>query len=775
MEEIEDNEFVASEHDRLVSAITKLDKTQHITEPTRNEPTNLNSEFTLIKRSNKLNLENVAKILENTSHHTQISKKLKKTQHESKVLSKPLEKPQAERIKRATGYDETKKKVARWDPVVARGRTVDYVSFPLKHTSTKMQPTGEFLSKLKIKSDLEKELEELDPPTVMEEEEVEEPVFPMTYDEMVEHRQHLAKMRAQQSYKAAKAKRQSKIKSKKYHRVLKKEKLKQELKEFEELQKKDPEEALRKLETLEKARALERHTLRHKNTGKWAKNKLIRAKYDKEVRQQLADQLAVSRGLTKKVVDTQSSDDEAAEEVIPDIALAQDPMNPWMMQRSDKSNVNAEFDFGYKKFVQNKRKLKDDSDSESNDETDDANDKLSVLKEGINKLSQEDDQVEESGIENVTQESNEAELPQVNENVKQNIKKVKDKRIHKALIKLLGKSNAKKTVATTNWMVESADVIEPVTPDEILLAFEHNERNLEKIVGRKLKQMRNYVKKLEKASRLEHQRAVQMQNETRERNNLEYLMMKPQKVKPIIDEELIETSSKTVDESNNVEIPLSKTLKPVQPNQETTDSNIDPTRFIEVKPKYLNTAITEGVNAYDQLDDDEQVVPRVNIEEVFEEDDVVDSFRQEKEDEVNRNKLEDISLSLPGWGSWGGKGVKPQKRKRNRFIAKPAPKMPRRDENKGDIIIREYKDPKLAAHKVKDVPFPFESVKDYEASIRAPLGNTFIPEKAHKKLIRPSVITKAGTIIEPMDEEELLVPKNRKFKNEHVLKLLGQK
>lgn len=68
-----------------------------------------------------------------------------------------------------------------------------------------------------------------------------------------------------------------------FSRILKKEKLKAQLKEFEELQKKDPEEALKKLEALDKARALERHTLRHKNTGKWAKSKLIRAKYDKDV------------------------------------------------------------------------------------------------------------------------------------------------------------------------------------------------------------------------------------------------------------------------------------------------------------------------------------------------------------------------------------------------------------------------------------------------------------------------------------------------------------
>lgn len=73
------------------------------------------------------------------------------------------------------------------------------------------------------------------------------------------------------------------------YRILKKEKLKAQLKEFEELQKKDPEEALKKLEALDKVRALERHTLRHKNTGKWAKSKLVRAKYDKDVSKKIVN------------------------------------------------------------------------------------------------------------------------------------------------------------------------------------------------------------------------------------------------------------------------------------------------------------------------------------------------------------------------------------------------------------------------------------------------------------------------------------------------------
>lgn len=69
-----------------------------------------------------------------------------------------------------------------------------------------------------------------------------------------------------------------------YHRILKREKVKQQLKDFEQLQKTNPEAALKKLEELDKTRAQERASLRHKNTGKWARNLAVRAKYDKDVR-----------------------------------------------------------------------------------------------------------------------------------------------------------------------------------------------------------------------------------------------------------------------------------------------------------------------------------------------------------------------------------------------------------------------------------------------------------------------------------------------------------
>lgn len=495
--------------------------------------------------------------------------------------------------------------------------------------------------------------------------------------------------------------------------------------------------------------------------------------------------MAVSRGLTQKTQNVESSDDDDGadeEENILDMALAQDPMNPWMMKQSNKSNVNAEFDFGYKKYVQDKM-TKQQNYSESDTDDDKKGDKISseltFLRQSINKMTQNVSDITDEI--NILEEKFNSQSSDLNENdsTQQSdgeVTKIKSKTSQKKK-KQPGKNKTKKLsevklLATSNWVVEPIDNSRDESkPFDITTAFDSFESTVAGKVERKLKTMRKEIEQMEKKSK----ENTKKQNDKSEPDNLEYLKLKNKKIRPVIDEELIETGSKNDNlESNGIQS-ATKTINTAPIVQESGDSNIDPNRFIAVKPKFLNTALPGGDNELDMLDDDEQVVPRVNIEEVFEQDDVVASFRQEKEDEINKDKPEDIDLSLPGWGSWGGKGVKAPKRKRNRFILKAPLKMPRRDENKGDIIIKEYKDLKLSSHKVKEVPFPFESVKDYEASIRAPLGNTFIPEKAYKSLIKPSIITKAGAIIEPMDEDELLLKKNKNFMNEKVLKILGQK
>lgn len=110
--------------------------------------------------------------------------------------------------------------------------------------------------------------------------------------------------------------------------------------------------------------------------------------------------------------------------------------------------------------------------------------------------------------------------------------------------------------------------------------------------------------------------------------------------------------------------------------------------------------------------------------------------------------------------------IKQSFRKKKQFIINVPKDAPRKDENKGDVIILEDEDAKIREHQVNELPFPFSTVRDFEASIRAPIGRNFVPENDHKKLIEPPVQTAMGKIIEPMDENVLIDKKKiKKRKN----------
>lgn len=157
-------------------------------------------------------------VLGKTAKNAEIGRNLRTTQKKTKTLPKLLEKPQAERIQRAVGFENVKKELGKWDAVVTANRVAPHRSFPLIQADISMKPSSAFLSKFRIKTELEKELEALNPPTEADEDNKQE--FPLTLEEIIERRKEAAKLRAQQSYREAKARRQNKIKSKKFHRYL---------------------------------------------------------------------------------------------------------------------------------------------------------------------------------------------------------------------------------------------------------------------------------------------------------------------------------------------------------------------------------------------------------------------------------------------------------------------------------------------------------------------------------------------------------------------------
>lgn len=121
----------------------------------------------------------------------------------------------------------------------------------------------------------------------------------LSVEEVAERRAELAKMRELMFRAEAKAKRVAKIKSKTYRRLKKKEKAKlaAKLGELDDEDADDEESRLKR----EVERARERATLRHKNTGKWAKAMKARGELDEDQRREINEMLDRGEKLRRRI------------------------------------------------------------------------------------------------------------------------------------------------------------------------------------------------------------------------------------------------------------------------------------------------------------------------------------------------------------------------------------------------------------------------------------------------------------------------------------------
>lgn len=765
---ISDEEINDSKHANLIEKVLSLNKVQHIKKPTRSEPTIHISEYDLVKsvtgNKESVHINALTKVLKQRTSHVEIAKKLRNTERKAKTLEKPLEKPQAERIRRSIGYTNTKRELDKWEPIVTSNRAAPHLSFPLNTDLEVKDDQSQFDCKWRVKSDLQKQIEELESKYTVEEYVIEpESKFPLTLEEIMERRKETAKLRAVQSYKEAKARRQNKIKSKKFHRIQRREKIKQQIKEFELLQKTNPEEALKKLDEIEKARAEERVSLRHRSTGQWAKNKQVRAKYDKESRQVLAQQLTISRDLTQKLKTNDNSESEE-ESTVP--SKTPDPSNPWVNGIKTSEEIDN--------FIQSYRKYWDEKNKEIKEETakiqpengeeDEVIEIVSETKNAVTDSCKTNDEGASLHLQNDSCETNEdCEISEhqerteyqmngryvvknkentTNSEIKQEESVVKNKRKRKAAESKRKqiKKDCNSSLSTTEWIV--SDLNDSATVDNV---FDVLEKNLTDKLHKKARiVLSDSNPKTKKVKQLKQLKTKKID-----------LSLPKQINRPVIDEPMDENTT-TTQQNNTTKTNKNKIddeLDRILADDTKINNNIDPTNVIKVKTIALDTQIPDLLTTEENEENPDQMA---GIAEAFEDDDIIEDFNKEKTEEIEKDKPQDVDLSLPGWGTWGGKDLKMPERKRKRFIMKFPKKMPRKDDNKGKLIIKEDANAKVKEHLVSEVPFPFQTVKDFEASIRAPIGNTFVPETAFRKMVKPAVVTKMGTVIEPMSEEVLL-------------------
>lgn len=96
-------------------------------------------------------------------------------------------------------------------------------------------------------------------------------------------------------------------------------------------------------------------------------------------------------------------------------------------------------------------------------------------------------------------------------------------------------------------------------------------------------------------------------------------------------------------------------------------------------------------------------------------------------------------------GSWAGKGTK--KRKTNPKFLKTTPGLleaERKDAKFSNVIISEKKDKKASQYQVKDLPYPYTSVQQYEKRFDNPLGSEWNSRAGHQRGTLPRVTKKVS-------------------------------
>ncbi|XP_025873908.1 U3 small nucleolar RNA-associated protein 14 homolog A isoform X1 [Vulpes vulpes] len=696
-------------HQKLLEAISSLDGKNRWKLAERSEASLKVSEFNVTSEGSgeKLVLSDLLGPVKTSSSLAAVKKQLNRVRSK-KTLELPLNNEEVERIHREVAFNKTSQALSKWDPIILKNRQAEQLVFPLEKEQSAFAPIEHVLSGWKARTPLEHEVFNI---LHKNKQPVTDPLLTpvekaslkaMSLEEAKMRRAELQRARALQSYYEARARREKKIKSKKYHKVLKKEKAKKALKDFEKLQKVNPTAALEELEKIEKARMMERMSLKHQNSGKWAKAKAIMAKYDLEARQAMQEQLARNKELTQKLQTASDSEEEKGsveeegELLVPDtvneIQRDADGPNPWMLRNPFNGPKEAK--------VQDAEQLLEPVAHEAS-------------------------------------ESKEEERPGAEEDI------------------LLNTFEERRALRKKSGLSQDAEPLrkqesEDSSSQEVLSELRALSQKLNKANQQSGKQNMTSLRTVLPVQR----------EEPTEAEEEPLLMQRPERAHTM--EELEELGKEGCFQNKEVPRPVVEgqqlernphNLPGAPKEKKRKEQMIDLQNLLTTKsPSVKSLAVPTTV---EELEAEEERHQKQMIKEAFAGDDVIRDFLKEKREAVEASKPKDVDLTLPGWGEWGGVGLKPSAKKRRRFLIKAPEGPPRKDKNLPNVIINEKRNVHAAAHQVRVLPYPFTHHQQFERTIQTPIGSTWNTQRAFQKLTTPRVVTKPGHIIKPIKAEDV--------------------
>ncbi|KAK2964131.1 putative small-subunit processome [Blattamonas nauphoetae] len=687
---------------------------------------------------------------------------------EKKEALPDLNIPQNEidRIHRVDGYNHAVRAVSNWGGFIQEQRRRETVSFPANFQTRVGQNIAQYAHKSSLKHNqttFDKELAAVLPPSEArlmkpksgshgqfrsDETGEELPLVQLTAEELKQKQEHLAKLKAVLSYQAKKSTRQNKIKSKKYRKMVKRDKEKKDKKSqadtaSQPLTLTQEEEAI---EEQLRQRAVERATLRHKNTSRWIQRQMQMARrggqgLNETTKEGILEQLRKGEELRKKI----------------GIGLEE----------------------------------KDEEEEESDEESDDPLDLVRQIRQRENNTTRDDYEEmegdgEHEGVRLVDRELTQRELKQNKQFVDSANKAISE---NKGLFALQFMKNAlreqieqaggtveekKKAPAADEWTRDEEDEEEateqnPWTAPAVaqLVAQRKEAAEKERAKGR------TKGAEQKKAGLDVNGLLDTMQQSSEKRTTFKTLFEQADEQ----DKEAVDSSSKQPAKKSKNEQKKSKMSVPDSDEDSEDDPATGRQSFI-AKAKREEPAVekvkedgkTRRVERSSGLEEDSDVNSEAEESEDENEEsdedegeglgslvmgDDEEEFAEEKRKEIEGSAPKEVTTVLPGWNFWVGDGCSAPSHipKRAVIVKKKAgvSEQDRRDRNLPRVIISEKKDKVFEEHyTVGAVPFGYENKQAYDYAMGRVEGIEWNRDQTYKKNIQPRVVVHKGTVVDPL-------------------------
>ncbi|TPX39657.1 hypothetical protein SeMB42_g06290 [Synchytrium endobioticum] len=799
-----------------------------VTEPYEESEFNLRTPSYI--KTTQLELSDLLAPLKDTTEFGSLKRKIAEFDTDRKYsqpFAAPLPKRQQDQQIRQAAYSEAKKEVSKWQSFVKANQQADSLSFPMNETAPPVLTNNLLSASFEPgKNDLERDVQEILEASGLSERKLQEheelQMGTVSTEEMIKRREELAKMRALLFFHEQKQKKIAKIKSKTYRKIRKKENLKragaQDL-DVNELMKLDPELARQKAAEQQLTRIKERMSLRHKNSGKWARAMLGRRDAGSETRQALMDQLQQHDALKRKMsgLDSDESSDEDDEndndQTLDDEAndakvktLALESLSNLADEIRDESSIPLKGVFGMK-FMQNALKRQQ---AEAAGDVDDAIKEMQWEEDYRKKtdngeLCADEDKREKDGVavcgnsgrtlygQNINRRQDEKpsaddsdddggtdvkcdgmqlgrgglalKAPGFSARVSGSISIPIPNRSSNIAVESVQKPIFEVEAFTEEVSVPSLPVtltaqtialskVDIPDPADTILIDKRPPTQIVPAPSEPIPLTGNPWLTVS-AAPTEKSTKIQSAPKSKQEKALSKLSSARKALDKTVDEDVVRIDLKGVAsmQADGSQVSMAGVQKSEKSADVTDSRNVHKQNGNQADVAG-QVADDDGIapeNAMVHSTDVSQLSSRDIMQMAFADDHVVDEFEEEKRLVQEQDAPKEEDLTLPGWGSWGGVGIKPKK---NVVVRKPKPHEgidigKRKDAKLHHVIINEKRIKKAAKYMLAQVPHNFDNAEQYEHTIRMPLGSEWNSPAVHQSSILPKIRTKQGAVIEP--------------------------